>query len=145
MLVLMIGFFGVVIAVNLVMAVFATTTWTGLVVKNSYVASQHFNDRLAAARLQKKLGWKSTLDTKGGKFVFTIRDRSGQPVPDLAINGKLERLSSDRSDRMLWFKQASAGRYVTNAPAGSGRWKVDLTARGHAGRTYRQIFELTID
>ena len=42
------AFFGVVIAVNLTMAVFATRTFGGVVVENSYVASQTFDrDRLA--------------------------------------------------------------------------------------------------
>ena len=45
----MLAFFGVIIAVNVVMATLASTSWTGLVVENSYVASQEFN-RKADAR-----------------------------------------------------------------------------------------------
>ena len=40
-------FFGVTILVNLALAFFANGSWTGLIVKNSYVASQHYNERLA--------------------------------------------------------------------------------------------------
>ena len=40
MLACMIVFFGVIVAVNLTMATLASQSWTGLVVKNSYVASQ---------------------------------------------------------------------------------------------------------
>ena len=43
MLAIMLAFFGVIIAVNLVMATLASKSWTGLVVKNTYVASQQFN------------------------------------------------------------------------------------------------------
>ena len=39
-------FFGVIIAVNFTMARLASTTWTRLVVKNSYVASQKFKSEL---------------------------------------------------------------------------------------------------
>ncbi len=42
---LAVSFFGVIISVNIVMAVSAARTWTGLVVENSYVASQEFQGR----------------------------------------------------------------------------------------------------
>ena len=41
-----VGAFGVIIAVNLVLAYNAVKTFPGLEVKNSYVASQEFNERL---------------------------------------------------------------------------------------------------
>ena len=57
MLFAMLAFFGVIIAVNLTMAAFATKSWTGLVVKNSYVASQAFNRELEQAKVQAARGW----------------------------------------------------------------------------------------
>lgn len=51
------AFFGVVIAVNMTMAVLAVRTFGGVVVDNSYVASQQYNHWLEAARRQEKLGW----------------------------------------------------------------------------------------
>ena len=48
------GAFGVIISVNLVLAYSAIKTFPGLEVKNSYVASQTFNERKAA---QEALGW----------------------------------------------------------------------------------------
>jgi hypothetical protein len=44
----------VIISVNLLLAFKAVSTFPGLEVKNSYVASQGFNDRKAA---QEALGW----------------------------------------------------------------------------------------
>ena len=41
--IIMVAFFAVVIAVNLLMARYATSTFGGVVVENSYVASQNFN------------------------------------------------------------------------------------------------------
>src|SRR5687768_10998939 len=54
-------FFGVVIAVNMLMAVLATRTFGGTVVDNSYVASQKFNGWLAQARAQQSLGWQESV------------------------------------------------------------------------------------
>ncbi|TIS18850.1 MAG: cytochrome oxidase, partial [Mesorhizobium sp.] len=45
MLISILAFFAVVIGVNLTMATFAHRSWTGLVVENTYVASQQFNGR----------------------------------------------------------------------------------------------------
>ena len=50
MLAVVFAFFAAIIAVNLVMAFLATGTFPGLVVKNSYVASQGYNQRLAETR-----------------------------------------------------------------------------------------------
>jgi nitrogen fixation protein FixH len=43
MALILIGFFAVVVGVNLLMARFASSTFGGVVVENSYVASQQFN------------------------------------------------------------------------------------------------------
>jgi nitrogen fixation protein FixH len=53
-LAIFVGAFGVIIAVNLFMAYSALSTFPGLEVQNSYVASQGFNARLAK---QRALGW----------------------------------------------------------------------------------------
>ena len=50
-----IGGFGVVIAVNLVMASYAVGSFHGTVVENSYVASQNYNDWLRQAAASKAL------------------------------------------------------------------------------------------
>ena len=50
MLVIMVAFFSVIIAVNLTMAFFARSSWTGAVVENTYVASQQFNRKAAEGR-----------------------------------------------------------------------------------------------
>jgi hypothetical protein len=64
---IMILFFGVIVTVNMTMAVFATRTFGGKVVENSYVASQQFNEWLAAARAQEKLGWKHELSLEADR------------------------------------------------------------------------------
>ncbi len=80
MLILMVLFFGVIIGVNLTMAILAGRSWTGLVVKNSYVASQKFNADLRAAREQRQRGWQSSLTYTDGKIQFAVRDRDGEPL-----------------------------------------------------------------
>lgn len=50
--------FGVVIGVNFTAAVIAKRSFGGVVVENSYVASQDFNRWLAEAEAEQALGWK---------------------------------------------------------------------------------------
>ena len=80
MLTCMIAFFGVIIVVNFTMASFASKSWTGLVVKNSYVASQKFNDELAVAEAQQARGWRSQVAYENGELVFQLFDKSGKAV-----------------------------------------------------------------
>ena len=54
-------FFGIVIAVNFTMASYATTTFGGLVVENSYVASQKFNRWLDEAAAEGAV-WHETVE-----------------------------------------------------------------------------------
>lgn len=78
-----IAFFGVIIGVNVVMIVSSARTWTGLVVPNSYVASQEFQDRADAARAQDDAGWTMDIDYRGGELLVSLQEH-GQTleVPD---------------------------------------------------------------
>ena len=73
----MVGAFGVIITVNVIMAWQAVSTFPGLEVKNSYVASQTFD---AERRAQEALGWTTAAEVRGGEVVLSIRDAQGLPV-----------------------------------------------------------------
>src|SRR3546814_2511243 len=66
---ILIAFFGVVLSVNIVMASFALSTFGGPVVDNSYVASQHYNEWLARADAQDRLGWNTTVTVDENRHV----------------------------------------------------------------------------
>ena len=83
MLVVVCAFFAVVIAANATMAYYASRSWTGLVVANSYVASQHYNEKLAAAQAQAAMGWSSELTYAQGELRLRITSRDGTPVAGL--------------------------------------------------------------
>jgi nitrogen fixation protein FixH len=80
MLAIMLAFFGVIIAVNVTMATFARTSWSGLVVQNSYVAGQHFNRLAEEGRAQAALGWTPAFAIEGGVLRFALTDADGKPV-----------------------------------------------------------------
>ena len=138
----MIAFFGVIIAVNLTMATFAGRSWTGLEVKNSYVASQDYNAKLATAERQRALGWTSSLVRQGGEFRFQLTDSAGSGIAGARIEGTLKRPVQESQDVALQFMPVTAGEYRAAVPARRGVWEVDLTVHVPAHEPYRQIFRV---
>ncbi len=69
---ILVAFFGVVIAVNLTMASYAVSTFGGVVVENSYVASQEFNGWLDEAKDERALGWSASVARDGAGHVTVV-------------------------------------------------------------------------
>lgn len=128
MLAIMVAFFGTIIAVNLVMATFANTSWTGLVVQNTYVASQQFNERVAEARAQQSLGWKGALAIKAGEIRYSLVDASGAPVPAESVTVSFRRPSYEAEDWQVKLARAADGAYVAPAAVRDGIWIVNTEA-----------------
>ena len=78
MLLITLAFFGVVIGVNVLMAISASRTWTGLVVANSYVASQEFQVKSDAAHRQNEAGWTMDVAYENGRLFVQIADGDGE-------------------------------------------------------------------
>jgi nitrogen fixation protein FixH len=78
------AFFGVVIVVNVVMARLASSTFSGEVVANSYVASQDFTRWLAEARAAAALGWRAQPVLAGGNLQVDLTDASGRALTGAA-------------------------------------------------------------
>ncbi len=133
MLALMIAFFGLVIAVNVLMAREAIATFGGTVVDNSYVASQRFNGWLAAARAQQAVGWRATpsVDGRGRLHLLLVDAQQTRVVGRVAVTARHP--LGGLPDRVLTLHSDATG-YVAEQPLPSGRWllRIDATA---AGRT----------
>lgn len=131
-------FFAVIMAVNFTMARFASSTFGGVVVSNSYVASQHYNKWLAAAEAQKKLGWSATLSRLPDDRV-AVRFTG---APDgLAVTAVARHPLGRAPDQALAFVRAADGAFVSTKAIAPGRWMVRLAAQ--AGQaTWREEREL---
>lgn len=135
MLTIILGFFGLVIAVNFAMARLAFATFGGEVVENSYVASQRYDGWLKAAAEQRALGWHAVprVDA-GGVLHITMTDASGRPlVGGLVVTARhpLGRMP----DRRMPMRGAG-GDYVAPRALPPGRWllHIELRANGHDAR-----------
>jgi nitrogen fixation protein FixH len=144
MLASIIAFFGVIIAVNLTMAYFANSTWSGLVVANGYVASQHFDEDLARARAQEAMGWSVSVGHDGSAVNVTFADRTGEPLSGMTVNGMLRRPTTDRQDQPLAFASVGNGRYEAPIKLHKGVWDVEVTATGRSGEDYRKTYRFIV-
>ena len=123
MLATMVVFFGVVIAVNLTMMTIARGSFGGIVVENSYVASQEFNGWLDAAQAQEELGWSAASAMAAqGKVLVTV---AGTPEP-LAVTATARHPLGRLPDRALTFHRISAGHYISTQALPEGRWTLRL-------------------
>ncbi len=121
-----VSFFAIIIAVNITLAIFAKSSWSGLVVENGYVASQSFNHDVEIARQQQALGWQFKFDVKRSAADIQILDRAGQPVRGLFVRMQLQRPTNDTEDKAFNLHEKSAGLYSVDAVFGTGAWSADV-------------------
>ena len=134
---ILIGFFGVVIAVNLLMARMAIGTFGGTVVDNSYVASQNFNNWLAQARAEQALGWRIEVARDGGDHLaVTVRDAAGAALPAARVTALARHPLGRKPERIMRFEDIGAGGFRSTASLGAGRWQMVITVESD-GRTMR--------
>ena len=127
MLAIMLAFFGVIIAVNLTMATFARTSWSGLVVQNSYVAGQHFNRLAEEGREQAALGWAPAFAVEGGVLRFALADAEGKTVRLESGIASLRRPVGDADDAEVALVAAGDGLEAALGVA-DGAWIVEIHA-----------------
>lgn len=126
--------FGIIIGVNIALAVSAVKTFPGLEVKNSYVASQQFDERRNA---QEALGWTVTAEARGGRVYLHFADAAGGTVEVAELDATLGRATHVRDDSAPNF--VFDGRdYVAPATLGAGNWNIRLKARAQNGTEFTQ-------
>ena len=129
-----VGVFAVVFTVNVYMAFSAISTFPGLEVQNSYVASQEFNDRRAA---QEALGWEVVVEAGNGELNVHFTDAEGNPASVAGMQAVLGRATHTRDD----FEPDFAYRRGTfSAPVDleNGYWHLRLVAFAHDGTEFQQ-------
>ncbi len=140
---MMMAFFGVIIAVNFTMATLASRSWTGLVVKNSYVASQQFNRDLAAAADQQKRGWHSSLSYAGKTLDFRIFDRAGNVLIPDKLELRMGRPAFEQEDLVIKLEADHNGNHRADLVLGPGDWTTQFVGT-IGGVPYRRDARLFI-
>lgn len=124
---IVVAFFGVIIAVNATMLTLAVNSFGGLVVGNSYVASQRFNADIATARAQPIRDWTLDLGTDAGGVALAVKDRNGTALHDLGITLTLARPTHGRETVTLDLVERAPGIYSAALDLAPGRWIATVT------------------
>ncbi|WP_097104819.1 FixH family protein [Hoeflea halophila] len=124
----MVVFFGVIITVNLIMARFAVTTWSGLVVPNTYIASQQFNSKAAESRAIAALGYRVDLETSADAVSILFTDADGDAAFADSLVAQLRRPVGEDQDRDMIFTRYPDGSYRAPGALREGEWIATVTA-----------------
>lgn len=142
MLIVMVAFFGTVIAVNITMAMFATRTFGGTVVDNSYVASQKFNGWLQAARDQDALGWSLGLTMAENRYPVIVAAAGEAPLVGAVVTATAKHPVGRAPDIALSFTEVAPGQFRAAQPLPAGRWNIHMEA-ARDGAVLRRIASLS--
>jgi len=140
----MFAFFGVIIAVNFTMAYLARSSWTGLVVENSYVASQQFNAKMAETRAQEALGWTSTLTISDGRVRYNLADNAGGVVRLKSVSVKFMHPVDDSEDETVDLVRAGDGIFDAAHTLSDGVWLVEIAADAGLEKPYRETLRVHV-
>lgn len=137
-----VGAFSVIVAVNVVMAVKAVSTFPGLEVANSYVASQTWDADMAA---QAALGWQlaQDYDPARGELRLTFTDQTGAPVQLAGLKVLVGRPTEAKNDQHPDFAR-EAGVYVGTVDLAPGKWMLHVEAEAADGTPYRRRIDLFV-
>jgi nitrogen fixation protein FixH len=128
------GFFGVVIGVNVLMMKLAIDTMPGLEVDSSYRAGNAYNAEIAAARSQSARQWRIAGHLERGADGRTFleveaRDHGGAPLTGLSFAARLDRPIDKRADRSVALREQGLGIYRGEAEnLAPGQWDLVLEA-----------------
>lgn len=124
-----IGGFGIIIAVNIALAVNAVRTFPGLEVQNSYVASQEFDAKRDA---QERLGWTTEIGHENGYLVVKIEGADGKPASVGTLVVHVARPTEPKDGQAVAIRADGTSRVKLDP----GLWRVDVQATGPGGTDY---------
>ncbi|MGF1446314.1 MAG: FixH family protein [Pikeienuella sp.] len=118
-----VGAFAVIFGANMALVVAATGSFSGLIVKNSYVTSQAWNDEVAAIRA---LGWTSAVGYGDGRLRIEVTDADGRAVDGLELTAVVGRPAQAETDRTLSLVPRDGG-YEAAIDLAPGNWRAAFT------------------
>ena len=136
MLAVTLSFLKVIIAVNILLAYKAISTFPGLEVNDSYVASQTFDQEKSA---QEALHWhlKQGYDRTANQLSLNFTDAAGKPVTLKDIDVLVGRPTEAAQDQHPVMKQGVDRVYVADTVLALGKWMLQIVAHAQDGTLYQ--------
>ncbi|MCC6719692.1 MAG: FixH family protein [Acetobacteraceae bacterium] len=128
---------GLVVAVNIGMAVLAHRTAPGLAVQGSFATSNAYGHIQQEARRQVSLGWTLDVALHDGHLDVVMAGPDGAPLPGGTLEAFASRPVGHATPLALVMREASPGRFRSDIVVpGRGQWDVLFVARSE-GRSFR--------
>jgi nitrogen fixation protein FixH len=139
---LLLGFFGFVGIVNVVMVKAAISTFGGVDTPSSYQAGIDFKSERAAADAQRALGWMvdgevSAADSGSRALTVTVKDKTGEPVSGIDVVARFAHPVDTRRDVVLAMHPVGHGVFTGGGPVPAGRWRLDIDILRDDERMFR--------
>ncbi|MFK0382647.1 FixH family protein [Agrobacterium sp. NPDC090273] len=128
MLGVMVLFFGTIITVNMIMAWNAVSSWSGLVVQNTYVASQQFNGKAEAAKARAASGIEGRLSVDRNGMRYEIFHPQTGPVETDTVTAHFRRPVGEHQNFDMELTPVSTGVFTGSHDVLPGQWIVEVIA-----------------
>lgn len=136
-LMLLVAFFGVILAVNGAFLFFALRTHPGLDTADAYRKGLSYNATIAAAEAERVRGWTGSANLDGGVLTVRLADKDGRAVAPTAVEATLRRPARADLDRTLRLEARGAGVYAAPAdPPLAGLWAIVVRAERGDGSVF---------
>lgn len=138
-LLMLFGFFGVTIAVNVAMSVYAIGTFSGEDVSTPYLRGLAYNTTLRERAAQAALGWSATVaaerrSSNGVALVVRVLDHTGVAKGGLDVTATLRRPTNAAMDRMVVLTGDGDGAYRAELPElANGQWDIVVSTKSEGG------------
>lgn len=106
-----VGFFAIIFVMDGIFVYLATNTHTGVVTEQAYLKGLNYNETVAAAEAQSRLGWTGTVDyADNGEFTYTLTAQ-GQPLSGADIVAEFTRPTHNGVDFTVPLLESDTGAY----------------------------------
>jgi nitrogen fixation protein FixH len=128
-----------VVAVNIVLLVFALRTYPGLVVGNAYERGRGYGAEIERTEAQEALRWTVAVwhESDRGRIVVRLVDADGREIPGLVVRAIADRPVGRLAEMALPLAAVGGGDYAGPfAPHIRGAWDVTVRAVDGAGHAF---------
>jgi nitrogen fixation protein FixH len=145
----LLGFFGIVFAVNGWLVEAATSTFGGVETQSSYKAGLMFEQEAAKAERQRELDWKveGTLKRRHDGVAMldiAVRDAQGRPVGGLTADALLAHPIDSRRDHAIVMSKNGHGTFHGESLAQAGQWELVVDFYRGGERVFRSRERITL-
>ncbi len=148
-LLIFVGFFGVIMAVNFVMAYYAIHTFSGMQTEKPYESGLAYNRAIADAKAQVSRGWtvEEHVERQADGLVgvsAVIKDASSTPLDDLTVLARLRSPIDSKLDHTLTLIGGLNGQYRGTVDAAAGQWDIEIVAEQKSVAAFKSINRVII-